>query len=170
MFLYFLRLLCYNRLRRNLVPSRFLLILLLRKPIIPMNYTTKTHPVIAIDLDNTLWPAIENGQPIYPNPGTPFPWAIKTINKWIATGYEVIIWTARNNTEQATACKKRLLDSGINPNFKWNWYSNHSTSIFIQNKESSRKIDADIFFDDKAYGAPVYTNKTWEQIYHEFFN
>lgn len=138
-------------------------------------YSPQTHPTIAIDLDDTIWvssadhPANVDHHNIYPDAGVPFKWAIKTINAWITAGYEVIIWTARNNTEQATKCKKALLDAGINPNFKWNWYSNHSTSVFIQNKESSRKIDASIFFDDKAWGAPVYSEETWEAIYHDFF-
>lgn len=138
-------------------------------------YSPQTHPTIAIDLDDTIWvssahhPANLDNRNIYPEAGVPFKWAIKTINAWITAGYEVIIWTARNNTEQATKCKKALLDAGINPNFKWNWYSNHSTSVFIQNKESSRKIDASIFFDDKAWGAPVYSEETWETIYHDFF-
>lgn len=137
--------------------------------VIVSKYSPKTHPVIAIDLDDTIWPFIVDGKHIYPNPGTPFKAAIKAINRMIVEGYEVIIWTARSNSEQATACKKALLDAGINPNFKWNWYSNNSTSQFIQNKESSRKIDASIFFDDKAWGAPVYSEETWTKIFEEFF-
>lgn len=135
-----------------------------------MRYSPKTHPVLAIDLDNTIWNFYdENGDPIYPNPGEPYKNAIKTINRFIAEGYEVVIWTARNSAENATWCKKKLLDSGINPNFKWNWYSNHATSKYIQNKDSSRKIDADIFFDDKAWGAPVYSEETWANIHKAFF-
>lgn len=132
-------------------------------------YTPETHPVIAIDLDDTIWTATREGNHIFPGAGVPFKNAIKTINKMIATGYEVIIWTARDSENQAKECKKALLDAGINPNFKWNYYSNHANSEYVINKASSRKIDANIFFDDRAYGAPIYSEETWANIYDEFF-
>lgn len=84
-------------------------------------YNPKDYPVIAIDLDDTIWSSHNpDGTHIFPNAGMPYKNAIKTINNMICAGYEVIIWTARDSAEQATACKKRLLEAGINPNFKWN--------------------------------------------------
>ena len=45
-----------------------------------MTYTPQTHPVIAINLDDTLWQAtFDDGSYIYPEPGQPFENAIKTI-------------------------------------------------------------------------------------------
>lgn len=134
-----------------------------------MKYSPKMHPVIAIDLDDTIWAATTSGTHIFPNPGVPFNNAVKTINQMIATGYEVIIWTARDSENQAKECKKALLAAGINPNFKWNYYSNHANSEYVINKASSRKIDANVFFDDRAYGAPIYSEEVWDSIYQEFF-
>ena len=131
-----------------------------------MKYSPKTHPVIAIDLDDTIWAATTSGTHIFPNPGVPFN---NAVNQMIATGYEVIIWTARDSENQAKECKKALLAAGINPNFKWNYYSNHANSEYIINKASSRKIDANVFFDDRAYGAPIYSEEVWDSIYQEFF-
>lgn len=132
-------------------------------------YNPKDYPVIAIDLDDTIWSSHNpDGTHIFPNAGMPYKNAIKTINNMICAGYEVIIWTARDSAEQATACKKRLLEAGINPNFKWNWYSNRSSAQFVVNKSSSPKIDANVFIDDRAYGAPVYNDDTWQKIGLEF--
>lgn len=132
-------------------------------------YSPQTHPIIAIDLDDTIWRSTdETGQPIYPKAGEPFEEAIKTINEMICNGYEVIIWTARDSAEQATICKNKLLKAGLNPNFKWNWYSNHRSAEFVVNKASSPKIDANVFIDDRAYGAPIFNNETWKKLRHEF--
>lgn len=132
-------------------------------------YSPDSKPVIAIDLDGTVWKSTkEDGSDIFPEPGEPFENAIKTINAMIIAGYEIIIWTARDYAEQAMQCKKRLLERGLNPNFKWNWYSNYSNASYIVDKTSSKKVDADVFIDDKAYGAPIYSEEVWATIFTEF--
>ena len=73
-------------------------------------YNPKDYPVIAIDLDDTIWSSHNpDGTHIFPNAGMPYKNAIKTINNMICAGYEVIIWTARDSAEQATACKNDCL-------------------------------------------------------------
>ena len=121
-------------------------------------YTPDTHPVIAIDLDGTIW------NEDYPNTGVPFPNAIETINAMVSEGYEIIIWTARDN-ENLMFCKKELIDIfELNPNVKFNQHSNYFTSIY---KISSPKVNASIYLDDKSYNAPDYSTY-WSKLREEF--
>ena len=86
--------------------------------------TPNTHPVIAIDLDGTIW------KEEYPDCSVPFDGAIECINDMIRSGYEVIIWTARGGDNLNTV-KRALIDEyGLNPNVKFNEHSNWFTSIY----------------------------------------
>lgn len=117
-------------------------------------YTPHTHPVIAIDLDNTIW--TEN----YPDVGDPFPNAIETINDLISEGYEVIIWTARS-WDNLRTCKLQLIDKyQLNPNVKFNAHSNYFTSLY---EVSSPKVNASVYLDDRAIFAPDYKTE-WSNI------
>jgi len=121
-------------------------------------YSPDTHPVIAIDLDGTIW------NEDYPNTGTPYFYAIETVNKMIELGYEVIIFTARDS-ENLKSCKLALIDEfGLNPNVKFNEHSNYYTSIY---PISSPKINASVYLEDKSFNAPNYKTE-WPNIYNKF--
>ena len=102
--------------------------------------TPNTHPVIAIDLDGTIW------KEEYPDCSVPFDGAIECINDMIRSGYEVIIWTARGG-DNLNIVKRVLIDEyGLNPNVKFNEHSNWFTSIY---PIGSPKVNASVYFDDK---------------------
>jgi hypothetical protein len=123
-----------------------------------INYSPETHPVIAIDLDGTIW------DEDYPNTAIPYFKSIETINKMVEIGYEVIIFTARGE-ENLKACKWFLIDEiGLNPNVKFNQHSNYYTSLY---PISSPKINASVYFEDKAFNAPNYKTE-WPNIYNKF--
>lgn len=120
-------------------------------------YSPITHPVVAIDLDGTIW------KDSYPKMSVPFANAIKTINRMVDTGYEVIIWTARGGRD-LEKCKKYLRDLGLNKNITFNHHAKYFTDKFpIQ----SPKIGASIYLDDKGYNAPDFS-KHWYVIEKEF--
>lgn len=118
--------------------------------------TPLTHPVLAFDLDATL---VEE---VWPEVGEPHEGAIETVNKAIAAGYEVILWTARGG-DNLKVVKRALFDwYGVNPNIKINDHSHHFTAIY---DIASPKVNASVYFDDKSYLAPDYSLKdTWDEI------
>lgn len=122
-------------------------------------YTPKTHPVIAIDLDSTIW--TED----FPNFGEPFPHAIETLNAMYEAGYEVIIWTSRGG-ENLELCMKHLREKyGLNPSIVANQHAKYFTDRF---PVSSPKIGASMYLDDKAYGAPPSFKHEWKHIGRNF--
>lgn len=115
--------------------------------------------VIAIDLDSTIW--TED----FPNLGVPYPDAIETINDMIKAGFEIVIWTSRD-IENANKSIYHLIDEyGLNPNVKINVHSNIFLGIY---DKRSVKIAADIYIDDKAYGAPKSFEHEWKNIRKRF--
>lgn len=122
--------------------------------------TPNTYPVIAIDLDGTIW------KEEYPHCSVPFDGAIECINDMIKTGYEVIIWTARGGDNLNIVKHALINEYELNPNIKFNEHSNWFTSIY---PIGSPKVNASVYFDDKAYGAPDYSKpETWAEIRKEY--
>lgn len=116
--------------------------------VIGVKYTPETHPVVAIDMDGTIWS--DN----FPHKGEIFPHAIEVINEMSEAGYDVIIWTSRGGVD-LDDCRKYLVEQGLNETIEWNEHSEYYTSQFpIQ----SPKIGAGVYIDDKSYGAPDFTN------------
>lgn len=58
-----------------------------------VKYTPQSHPVIAVDFDGTLV------KDQFPDLGTPFTEGINTVNAMIEAGYEIVIWTARQDLD-----------------------------------------------------------------------
>lgn len=106
---------------------------------------------IAIDFDGTI---VENA---YPKIGKPLIFAFETIKKLQENRHRVILWTYRRGKEldQAVAfCKKHgITFYAINMSFP---EEDYDTSY-------SRKINADIFIDDRNIGGM----KSWGEIYQE---
>jgi len=106
---------------------------------------------IAIDFDGTI---VENA---YPKIGKPLIFAFETIKKLQENRHRVILWTYRRGKEldQAVAfCEKHgITFYAINMSFP---EEDYDTSY-------SRKINADIFIDDRNIGGM----KSWGEIYQE---
>ena len=106
---------------------------------------------IAIDFDGTI---VENA---YPKIGKPLIFAFETIKKLQENRHRVILWTYRRGKEldQAVAfCKKNgIVFYAVNMSFPGEDYD---TSY-------SRKINADIFIDDRNIGGM----RSWGEIYQE---
>ena len=106
---------------------------------------------IAIDFDGTI---VENA---YPKIGKPLIFAFETIKKLQENRHRVILWTYRRGEEldQAVAfCEKQgVTFYAVNMSFP---EEDYDTSY-------SRKINADIFIDDRNIGGM----KSWGEIYQE---
>ena len=123
-------------------------------------FTPETHPVVAVDMDNTIW--TED----FPNVGVPFPHAIQTVNKMLEVGYEVILWTARggDNLDVCVAELERLGLDINHPMFKVNDHAKYNTDRY---PVQSPKVNCSVLLDNVAYGAPDYS-KHWHILYEEF--
>lgn len=119
----------------------------------------KKIDVIAVDLDGTVW------NDNFPDYDEPYEDAIDVINEFIDRGIEVIIWTSRD-IENALKGVFMLVDKyGLNPNVKINEHAN----IYLGKYDKrSNKIAADVYIDDRAYGAPDFSEKgAWKKIREE---
>lgn len=121
-------------------------------------YTPETHPVIAIDMDSTIW--TEN----FPEVGVPYKDSIETINDMVKVGYEVIIWTSRGG-DNLEKCKEELYRLGLNKEIKFNEHAKYFTDRYPVH---SPKIAASIYIDDKGYGAPKSFVNYWSILHGEF--
>lgn len=122
-------------------------------------YTPETHPVVAIDLDSTIW--TED----YPYFGEPFSGAISTINEMFKMGYDVIIWTSRGGGNLDTCIDHLREVHDLNSEIKFNAHSKIFTDKY---PSSSPKIGASIYIDDKAYGAPESFENEWSTLAKKF--
>ena len=123
-------------------------------------YTPETHPVVSVDLDGTIW------EERYPYVSKPYENAIETLNAMLTVGYQVILWTARGGKELEVAVDY-LGGVGLrvtHPNF---FINTHAQYYLEQYEVQSPKANANVFLDDKGYGAPVYKNH-WGVLYKEF--
>lgn len=106
---------------------------------------------IAIDFDGTI---VENR---YPKIGKPILFAFETMLHLQKDGHLLILWTYRSGRELQEAvefCKKHSV----------NFYAvNKSYPEEIYDNSLSRKIQTDIFIDDRNIGGL----RGWGEIYHE---
>lgn len=109
------------------------------------------RPILAIDFDGTI---VENR---YPSIGKPMLFAFETLKKLQEKGFILILWTYRSGNkldEAVEFCKKNGIEFyAINKSFPEEEYSN----------KMSRKINADIFIDDRNVGGFL----GWGKIYAE---
>jgi hypothetical protein len=106
---------------------------------------------IAIDFDGTIV------QDAYPKIGKPIIFAFETIKKIQEKGHHTILWTYRRGKaldEAVAFCKKNNIE----------FYAvNKSFPEEVFDPSYSRKINADIFIDDRNIGGI----KSWGEIYQE---
>lgn len=108
-------------------------------------------PVLAIDFDGTI---VDNK---YPSIGKPKLFAFETLKKLQKQGFVLILWTYRDGEKLEEAvefCKKNGIE----------FYAvNKSYPEEVYTEDISRKINADIFIDDRNVGGFL----GWGQIYRE---
>ena len=110
--------------------------------------------IIAIDFDGTV---VEDE---YPKIGKPMVFAFETLKKLEEDGHRLILWTYRNGKKLKEAvefCK----ENGIE------FYAvNQSYDAEVMDSSISRKINADIFVDDRNIGGFI----GWGEVYHKISN
>ncbi len=104
---------------------------------------------IAVDFDGTI---VENK---YPKIGKPLLFAIETLKKLYEEGHQLILWTYRTGRELKEAVEfcnsKGIYFFAVNKSYPEEKYDN----------SLSRKIQADIFIDDRNIGGLL----GWGEIY-----
>lgn len=109
------------------------------------------RPILAIDFDGTI---VENR---YPSIGKPMLFAFETLKKLQEKGFILILWTYRCGErlqEAVEFCKENGIEFyAINKSYPEEEYSDNI----------SRKINADIFIDDRNVGGFL----GWGVIYRE---
>jgi hydroxymethylpyrimidine pyrophosphatase-like HAD family hydrolase len=110
---------------------------------------------IAVDFDGTI---VENK---YPEIGEEKTFAIETLKQLQKRGHQIILWTYRTGKELEEAiefCRKRGLEFyAVNKNYP------------EEKPEDNlpRKINADLFIDDRNLGGFVEWGKVWQIITNE---
>ena len=110
--------------------------------------------IIAVDFDGTI---VEDA---YPKVGKPILFAFETLKKLQEDGHRLILWTYRSGNklkESISFCE----DNGIH------FYAvNKSFSEEEYSKDISRKINADLFIDDRNIGG----FPGWGEVYQMLTN
>ena len=111
----------------------------------------KNSKKLAIDFDGTI---VDDG---YPGIGKTKTFAFETLKKLQAEGYRLILWTYRHGKtldEAVEFCKKNGVECyAVNSSFE---------GEVFDNENASRKIDADLFIDDRNLGG----FPGWGEIYN----
>ncbi len=111
--------------------------------------------IIAVDFDGTI---VEHR---YPQIGREIPFAIDTLKMLIQDRHMLILWTVREGRlldEAVEWCKKRGVEFyAVNRNYP---------EEDARNKISSRKVNADLFIDDRNIGGLL----DWGTIYQMIKN
>lgn len=112
---------------------------------------SQKKPIVAVDFDGTI---VENK---YPGIGKPMMFAFETLKKLQDEGHILILWTYRSGKsldEAVEFCKQNGIEFyAINRSYPEEEFS----------EEISRKIQADIFIDDRNIGGFY----GWGQVYRE---
>lgn len=110
--------------------------------------------IIAVDFDGTI---VEDA---YPKIGTTQLFAFETLRKLQSEGYRLILWTYRSGSKLAEAvafCKENGIDFyAVNKSFPEEDFD----------EKYSRKINADLFIDDRNIGGFI----GWTTVYKHIFD
>ncbi|WP_194765763.1 BT0820 family HAD-type phosphatase [Tamlana sp. I1] len=110
--------------------------------------------IIAVDFDGTI---VEDA---YPNIGKPMIFAFETLKKLEEDGHRLILWTYRSG-EKLDEAVKFCEDNGIH------FYAvNQSFPEEVFDHTVSRKINADLFIDDRNVGGFI----GWGEVYQKLTN
>ena len=114
----------------------------------------KESLLIAVDFDGTI---VEDA---YPKIGSPKLFAFETLKRLQDDGHRLILWTYRSGKRLDEAVEF-CLENGIK------FYSvNKSYPEEVFDPSLSRKINADIFIDDRNIGGFI----GWGEVYQQFSN
>lgn len=105
--------------------------------------------IIAVDFDGTI---VENK---YPKIGKPLPFAFETLKMLQSKGHRLILWTVRTGSlleEAVNFCRENGME----------FYCVNEDFPGEGSKIKNRKLNADIFIDDRNIGGM----KPWGEIYH----
>ncbi|MGB0391083.1 MAG: BT0820 family HAD-type phosphatase [Salibacteraceae bacterium] len=106
---------------------------------------------IAVDFDGTI------AEDAYPKIGKPMPFAFETLKMLESKGHRLILWTVRSGKtlkEAVEFCKKHGVEFyAVNNEF--------AEEEFTGKGRGSRKINADVFIDDRNIGGFV----GWGTVY-----
>ncbi len=109
----------------------------------------KDHLIIAVDFDGTI---VEDA---YPEIGNPMLFAIETLKELNKDGHRLILWTYRHGNKLQEAvdfCAKKGVEFyAVNKNYPEEKFEG----------KVSRKINADLFIDDRNIGGLL----AWGEIY-----
>jgi hypothetical protein len=115
---------------------------------------------IAVDFDGTV---VENA---YPSIGKPMLFAFETLKALQKKEHQLILWTYREGKtlqEAVDFCKERgVVFYAVNHSYP---DEQHEFKHF--HDKISRKIDADIFIDDRNVGGFLGWSKVWQMIHPE---
>jgi len=113
---------------------------------------------IAVDFDGTI---VENE---YPNIGEPMLFAFETMKKLQEMGHQIILWTYRSGhslDEAVEFCRQHGIEFyAVNHSFP----EEEKEFPNIVHKRS-RKIEADIFIDDRNIGGFIGWGEVWHMIH-----
>ncbi len=111
----------------------------------------KDHLIIAVDFDGTI---VEDN---YPEIGDPKIFAFETLIELKKDGHRLILWTYRNGVrleEAVEFCRKKGIEFyAVNKNYPEEVFEG----------KVSRKINADLFIDDRNIGGML----SWGEIYRK---
>ncbi len=106
--------------------------------------------IIAVDFDGTI---VENA---YPSIGKPLIFAFDTLKKLQSEGHQLILWTYRTGKP----LKEAIDFCAVNGLQFYAVNKSYPEEVYSEN--ISRKINADVFIDDRDVGGM----KGWGEIYH----
>ena len=113
----------------------------------------RNNLIIAVDFDGTI---VEDE---YPKIGVAQLFAFETLRKLQSENYRLILWTYRSGSklkEAVTFCKENGIEFyAVNKSFPEEEF----------NEKYSRKINADIFVDDRNIGGFI----GWTEVYKQIF-
>lgn len=121
-----------------------------------MNGKIPDGKVIAVDFDGTI---VEHK---FPEIGREMMFAFATLKELKAKGHRLILWTYRNGKELEEAvefCRENGMEFfAVNENFPGEMH---------EIKDYSRKINADIFIDDRNVGGFLGWDVVWQTLHPE---
>ena len=119
------------------------------------NMITSDSKVIAIDFDGTIC------EHKYPDIGREMLFAFATLKELQKKGHKLILWTFRSGErldEAVEYCKKNGVEFyAVNKNFPEE----------VMDENVSRKINADIFVDDRNVGGFIGWSDVWQHLHPE---
>ena len=110
---------------------------------------------IAVDFDGTI---VEND---FPKIGKPMLFAFETLKALQKKGFSLILWTVRKGKELEEAvdfCRSNGIEFyAVNANYPEEMFD----------EDVSRKIEADIFIDDRNIGGFIGWSNVWQDLFPE---